>query len=534
MPFGNQYGVDLAAIGQAQDQNALHKYQIAAAKREDEGANALKQYAGPAIQGDQEALGKVMAANPTAGVSLMNSQRLLDQQRRERAQKEAPIVGRALEGVKDQESYDQAIATLKEAGIANIDKAPPAYDPAWVGRATQVARAFSPLPRSPKTVELDEGAGKIGIYSVNTDGSKGNRIGDARPHDQPTTEIYDPKSPTGTTIVSRPNAIGQPGKPASGLTFKTGADGTVEVTQGRVPGGNGTGFGQAGNNEIDKALINNTMRLQRVGDIMSSYDPSNLTVGAKVTNWTRAQLEKIDPAMLNEDQKKELADFTTFRARAFDDLNKYLKETSGTAVTENEMQRSLKVMQDAENDSPTQFIAKTREIYRTLRMAQARLMYLKQKGIAPGKDFGGVGLDRMPKLIEEREASLVGQVRKQNPASPTLICAARSSSRYSRSSGFNVARHHRGTTRIQTGAVERRQESAWPWHHRGACVRSGANGQRHRRSRGHCRRPEQSRAAVHDPQIIDLSRHEQEDRIPRARDRRAQEPLGSGRREFGL
>ena len=51
--------------------------------------------------------------------------------------------------------------------------------------------------------------------------------------DRTLTEIYDADSPTGTRFVPRGDAVGQPGKPASGLEFELSPDGSVRVTQGR-------------------------------------------------------------------------------------------------------------------------------------------------------------------------------------------------------------------------------------------------------------------------------------------------------------
>jgi soluble lytic murein transglycosylase-like protein len=51
--------------------------------------------------------------------------------------------------------------------------------------------------------------------------------------DEQMVEVYDPNSPTGTTMVPRSQAAGRPGAPSQGLSLTTNPDGSVSLTQGR-------------------------------------------------------------------------------------------------------------------------------------------------------------------------------------------------------------------------------------------------------------------------------------------------------------
>lgn len=416
MAFGNQYGVDLGAIGSAwaqEDQNSLRKmlgeYQVKQMKRDEENANTLKEFLPRAMTGDEEAMGQVTAASPQLGVSLMNQRRTLADKDRELFQRQAPAILKLFGDVKDEGTYQQRRQAAIQSGIAGAEKFPPVFDPNFVGRLTQSAQAFY----SPQ-YDIKEGEGAFyGIDKTNPQaapiqipGVKPKATGD----DRQLVEVYDEKSPTGTRFVPRAQAAGMPGKPASGLALRTNPDGSVEIVQGRNAGS--TGFGQKATNDIESNIVNTSMRIARVGDILSSFNPNFLTYEAQIKNWGRGILEKAG-ADLGPEGQKELSDFATFRARAYNDLNQTLKEISGGAVTPQEAERNLKVLGDAQNDSPTVFMAKVKDIYRTLRLAQARLSYMRSNGISDMKD---VPLEKLPTLMQQRENALANEIKSANPS----------------------------------------------------------------------------------------------------------------------
>lgn len=415
MAVANQFGIDLGAIQQGweqQGQNALRQMlgaqQMKQYQREEENQNALKEFLPGAMAGDTDALGRVAAANPTLGVGLMGKQADLAKAKRDQAFKEAPVIARLFSGVQDQESYSRAIEAAGQAGISDINKYPMQFDPKVVGVMVQRAKAMAP-----PSYEIKEGDGAFYAFDkenptapVQIPGVRPKATGD----DRQLVEVYDEKSPTGTRFVPRSQAVGMPGKPASGLAMRTNADGTVEIVQGRNAGS--PGFGQKSTNDIETNIVNTTMRIARVGDILNSFNPEYLTRLGQIKNWGRAELEKIDPNMLDPESRQQLSDFSTFRARAYNDLNQTLKEISGGAVTPQEAERNLKVLGDAGNDSPTQFMAKVRDIYRTLRLAQARLSYMRSNGITELKD---VPLEKLPGLMRSREAALTSELKSANP-----------------------------------------------------------------------------------------------------------------------
>lgn len=198
MPFGNQYGIDLGAIGQAQDQNALRHYQISAAKREDEGANALAQYGPAALGGDDQAAASLVAKNPTVGINILNQNRALRQEKLARMKAEAPAVARIFGQVTDDASYQAALTTAKNFGLEGTEKMPAKYDPQIIGSMVKTAQGIAgpnlkEVPQGGSLVDLNTGqatyqsAPKVtktvttadGVYAMNPDGTRGNRLGDA-------------------------------------------------------------------------------------------------------------------------------------------------------------------------------------------------------------------------------------------------------------------------------------------------------------------------------------------------------------------
>lgn len=447
MAFGNQYGIDLAAIGQAQEAregNALRKLiadkQLKQMQREEETDNALGALYAPTLTAaglDPEVAKKVGGKGAAA---YLTNQEAVRKARFEKLQKEAPIVQRLFSGVKDPESYAAAVAGARQSGIEGAEKLPMMYDPNIVQQMVKNAAAVAgppkydikegangfvginqedlsvtPIqgatpyraPRNVQTVDLADG-----VYTLNPDGTPGKKIGEKyQAPDNTLTEIYDPNSPTGGKMVPRAQAAGQPSAPGSGMKIESDGQGGFKLTQGKGAQG---GFNAPTVNDIDKQLVANAARQTRLYDISSGFKPEFLTYSDRAKNWAAGEIEKIAPGLVGEDTKKNMADFTVFRQRAFDDLNQTLKEMSGAAITPQEAERLLKVLGDPSNDSPTQFKAKLDEVIRNVRLSQARLMYLRTQGPEGAANMAKVGLNDIPGIMRKRETELLREAKAAN------------------------------------------------------------------------------------------------------------------------
>lgn len=232
-----------------------------------------------------------------------------------------------------------------------------------------------------------------------------------REDDRALVEIADPTSPTGTRMVPRSQAVGQPGKPGQGFSIETDPT-TGRITSvkhgagaGTAPRAPSTNLSNAQLARMDEDLVKNAVRIERLDRTLATYKPEYMTVGEQGVNWftsikERANIPGFQPS---PEDKKRLADFTTFRGAAFNDLTLTLKEMSGGAVTPEEAERLLMVLGDPKNDSPTEFKAKTDEILRSVKAAQMRTFYLRQKGVS---DLKALGIDEMPALVRKRESEI--------------------------------------------------------------------------------------------------------------------------------
>lgn len=416
MAFGNAYGIDLAAIGQAQEAregNALRKLmldkQMKALDREESENNALGSIYRPKLVELGFAPDQVEKIGGKAAQSYVTQRNTMDKDKRERLQKEAPVVARLFGDVKDAESYANAVVAARNSGIEGAEKLPTMYDPNIVGQMVRQAKAVAGPPK----YDVKEGAD--GLYGINTETLEPTKINGVTPYrapDNTLVEIYDPNSPTGGRMVPRAQAAGQPAAMGSGMSIESDGQGGFKLVQGK---GAGKGFDKPTINDIDKQLVANTARQSRLYDIAGGFKPEYLTHGNRIQNWGTAQLEQIAPGLVSDEGKAQLAEYTTFRQRAYNDLNQTLKEMSGAAITPQEAERLLKVLGDPSNDSPTQFKAKLDEVIRDTRLAQARLMYLRTKGPEGAAEMAKIPLSSMPGIIRKRETELLREAKSANP-----------------------------------------------------------------------------------------------------------------------
>jgi hypothetical protein len=322
---------------------------------------------------------------------------------REFAMKTAPVVARLLDGVTDQPTYAAALDQARGLGLP-LDGVPDVYDPAYVGQLKTTLGAFmDPKERfitaSPGSHILDRNDPTKPVYEV------------PRAPDETLVEIHDPRSPTGTRMVPRAEAAGQPGKPPSSMLSITGYDEKgrpiIEVG-GRSPG---SGMANPTVNKIEGAIVDNSARMERLGTIAGQFKPEFLTFGAQITNWGRDIVERAQLPI--EIDRKALREYTQFRAAAANDLNETLRQMSGAAITPQEADRLLKVIADAENDGPTVFKAKLDEVVRSVRLAQARLFHIRGSGLEAAS-FGGVSLKEMPAIIDARGEAIMRDLAAKN------------------------------------------------------------------------------------------------------------------------
>ena len=122
---------------------------------------------------------------------------------------------------------------------------------------------------------------------------------------------------------------------------------------------------------------------------------------------------------LDEGSKTGLAEFAKFRRSSISNMNLYLNELSGAAITVQEGVRLRQALPDPgtglfDGDSPTVFKAKLDDAVKQGKLALVRYHYATARGLDPLAS--GIDLADVPALIERRGAELEAAARAADPA----------------------------------------------------------------------------------------------------------------------
>lgn len=118
-------------------------------------------------------------------------------------------------------------------------------------------------------------------------------------------------------------------------------------------------------------------------ELRDSYDPQYLTRLGKFKNMAFSEIEKLDPSLLNKDQREYLAGYTNFATQAYGMVNDYIKSITGAAMSVEEAKRILKAIPNIDEMSPTQFVTSLNKVIHQAQLAKARNIYMLENGIVP-------------------------------------------------------------------------------------------------------------------------------------------------------
>jgi len=231
-------------------------------------------------------------------------------------------------------------------------------------------------------------------------------------------EVYDPQSPSGTRFVSEADAMGMAGKPSKSQRISVGPDGQITIEDGVTLGtGGGKSLAKPTVNKIEEKLLDSSEAQARLKNIEASFKPEYLQYDTIFSNSLANQKDKMGMAPSPEDAVK-MAEFTQFRQNAGDNLNRTIKDLTGSAMGENEAQRIINSAPNAgtglfDGDGPTRFQAKLQNSAKLAGDAIKRMNWAKAQGLDPLKT--GVELHQVPALIEREGARIESEIRAQNP-----------------------------------------------------------------------------------------------------------------------
>ena len=163
--------------------------------------------------------------------------------------------------------------------------------------------------------------------------------------------------------------------------------------------------GKEGANKVDTQLLDLGQSRLRLQSISSNFNPKFLETPFQLKMEAVAQLEKLGKKPSPQDAA-DLAAYSEFAQTAYNELNAYINLITGAAVgSGDEEARLRKGIPDPQKDSPTQFLSKLNTKIKEGRLYEARLGYIKNKGMKI-TDAGLVDVNQIPTLMRNREAEI--------------------------------------------------------------------------------------------------------------------------------
>lgn len=181
-------------------------------------------------------------------------------------------------------------------------------------------------------------------------------------------------------------------------------------------------LGNEARNELDKKQLNTTESLARLNQISQSYRPEFQQIEPRLGfAWTDL-VSKFRAGRVSPEQQRQLAEFSAFRADAINNLNQYIKEITGAAMTNAEAERLTKALPNPgsgifDGDSPPDFEAKLKAGIRNARLAIARYNFMRANGFTGNVEEAAksVPLERMNKIINDRAGAILRETQNANP-----------------------------------------------------------------------------------------------------------------------
>lgn len=176
-------------------------------------------------------------------------------------------------------------------------------------------------------------------------------------------------------------------------------------------------LGKKGSADIEEQLLENTALSSRLYEIRGSYKPQFQKLSNRFSTGWSALKEKLG-ADLSPTERKDLQEYSNFRRSAINNLNEYIKQITGAAMSIPEAERITKAMPNPgqglfDGDSPTEFEAKLNGVIKQINSAIARQAFIKREGMT----INQVPLDRMNSIINKRAKELMGEMKKKMPGS---------------------------------------------------------------------------------------------------------------------
>jgi len=177
-------------------------------------------------------------------------------------------------------------------------------------------------------------------------------------------------------------------------------------------------------NALQEKQINTIEAYSRLRSIEQSFRPEFQEIESRIGFKWNELMDSFSSTRksLTPEQRGQLANFAAYRADALNNLNQYIKEITGAAMTNAEAERIMRAMPNPgdgvfNGDSPTVFKAKLDAALRNSKLAIARYHYLSTNGFPGSVDemARALPLERMGGFIQQRTDQLLKDTLSQNP-----------------------------------------------------------------------------------------------------------------------
>ena len=164
--------------------------------------------------------------------------------------------------------------------------------------------------------------------------------------------------------------------------------------------------------DVDKMKMQSIDQIGRLEGIKQRFKPEwqtwETTFKQKGLNF--ADSLDVIRDKIPESERKTMVEYASFKMEAVDNLNRYIKEMTGAAMSEAEAVRLRQAIPDPEKDSPTQFKAKLENAIRLSKLTHARYVSMGKYGVNKYTP-----VDAIPDVINQRANQIEQQLRQQNP-----------------------------------------------------------------------------------------------------------------------
>jgi hypothetical protein len=168
--------------------------------------------------------------------------------------------------------------------------------------------------------------------------------------------------------------------------------------------------------KIEESVLSSGDALTRLNTIQASYKPEYLGIKFRGTQEWATLKDKF--GALKPEEKTQLANFSTYKQNATQNLNQTIKDLTGSAMGVQEAERIISTLPNAgtglfDGDSPTQFESKLNNAVEQTKYAIARKNYSLNNGLK----WDNLPLSQMPNIINQRGAAIAQQY-KLDPNKP--------------------------------------------------------------------------------------------------------------------